>query len=98
MQNLRKNVYFSRGDGNLVENILSNTENALPLQGAGLPSEVGKPFRPVVLWLETVAYAVNSLIQSNIYRNNEKPHRKGTVIPMRLYVNDFIGSSPSAIF
>ena len=31
-----------------AQNILSIPENALPLQGAGFPSEVGKPFKPAV--------------------------------------------------
>jgi len=31
-----------------AQNILSSHENALPLQGAGFPSEVGKPFKPAV--------------------------------------------------
>jgi len=31
-----------------AQNILSIPENALPLQGAGLPSEVGKPLNPTV--------------------------------------------------
>ena len=81
----------------LISQNIWRHEKHLPLQGAGFPSEVGKPFRTAVLRPEAAAYAVNPLIQSNIYRNNEKPHRKGTVIPMRLYGNDFIGSSPSAI-
>jgi len=32
-----------------AQNILSIPENALPLQGAGFPSKVGKPFRTAVL-------------------------------------------------
>ena len=32
-----------------AQNILSSHENALPLQGAGFPSEVGKLFRTAVL-------------------------------------------------
>jgi len=32
-----------------AQNILSIPENALPMQGAGFPSEVGKPFRTAVL-------------------------------------------------
>ena len=31
-----------------AQNILSSHENALPLQGADLPSEVGKPLKPAV--------------------------------------------------
>ena len=44
-----------------AQNILSIPENALPLQGAGLPSEVGKPLKPAVLCLEAAAYAVRLL-------------------------------------
>ena len=44
-----------------AQNILSSHENALPLQGAGLPSEVGKPLKPAVLCLETAAYTVKPL-------------------------------------
>ena len=33
----------------ISQNILSSHEKHLPLQGAGFPSEVGKPFRTAVL-------------------------------------------------
>ena len=44
-----------------AQNILSIPENALPLQGAGFLSEVGKPFKPAVSVPQAAAYAVHPL-------------------------------------
>jgi len=44
-----------------AQNILSSHENALPLQGAGLPPQRGEPPQPAVLCLKAAAYAVKPL-------------------------------------
>ena len=48
-----------------AQNILSSHENALPLQGAGLPSEVGKPLK-----LRAAPPAASPAVRVQIYALN----------------------------
>ena len=65
--------------------IFRAAQNALPLQGCGLSSEVGQPFRPRCIYLEATAYAVNPLNPKYLKEKNESKAGRNPKLESAMY-------------